>query len=125
MSNSSKSRTFTGLIKLIFLKAVYVSIRYLTKGLYQKHQFATTLYGWADNNFYKTCKGIYVLPEWLWRLIAATLNYIAGINTVDHNKLRFKRLQKIIDDALHRVPDVYRFPKMRPFNAETIGQDGE
>jgi hypothetical protein len=107
-----------------FLKALYLAIRLVAHRFYARSRMAEKLYSWADLRIFKTCRDCVVLPGWVWRSIAALLNWIAGINTIDTKRLQSKKLQRYISAGLHRVLKKYRYPKMRPFTASTIGQDG-
>lgn len=105
-------------VKLKLLKILYISVRSIARRFYAKCRIAKILYSWADLSIHKTCKNIYVLPGWLWRLVASVLLFIA-------TTFRSKKLQAYIDKTIHYVPFAYRFPKMRPINSVTIGQDGK
>lgn len=89
-------------------KALLLALRRMTRPMANKWHFAFMVYYRSDLGLYKF-KDIYVLPTVFYRFMTWLCNLIASVNTVDHNTLHCRWLQRVVNWMIHRIPDKIRF----------------
>lgn len=109
--------------RIRFIKSICLVIRILSRKLYSKSHCAAKLYRWSDLKLFSLGRA-YILPGFIYRLMACTLNSIISWNTVDWKKVRSKKLGTIADDLMHHIPEQYRYHKHSYMAPPVTGQGG-
>ena len=90
-------------------KAALMALRKMTRSAQYRYKFAGRLHCWADLQLCYSLPRVWILPSWFYRLLNFGCNFVASKNTIDHETLRCKRLQRWVEWLIHRVPDEIRF----------------
>lgn len=122
------------LLKLKAFKAICLVTRRLLRRAYfnaqlehktsLKYRIATNLYCWSELHICYTLHHTYILPGFLFRLMAIVLTYAASKNVTSLNPplVHSRALGELVEKLIHKIPDKFRYPKMSVLNAPVIGQ---
>lgn len=84
------------------------------------------LYFWSEYHICYTLHRVYVWPGFMFRSISNLLTFVASKNTISINPVQVHSqfLGDCVYRLIHKIPDEFRYPKMKPLTPPAIGQAG-